>query len=173
MSRWCHRRIVLGGPLHQARTMWMSASNPFLRLLLGKASGVMSSCLSSDTARSGFPEKSSRDAGNAPDTNHNATRLAAVGISGRIKHTCWPITPVRYSAFQPRAPAILPACSRAARKRFLRTSSSTSITHSTTWNGQAQRSHPCVDPSTQSVIQRAPSPATILMLASRSSDRLL
>jgi hypothetical protein len=56
------------------------------------------------------------------------------------------------SAFQPRAPAILPACSRAARKRSLRASSSASITHSMTWNGQTQRSHPCVDPSTQSVI---------------------
>lgn len=42
----------------------------------------------------------------------------------------------------------------------LRAPSSASITHSTTWNGQTQRSHPCVDPSTQSVIQRAPSPAT-------------
>ena len=167
--------------------------------------------------------------------NHPATRLTAVGISGKIKHAfCHlahvPDVPValypaddqfdlvvsrldprvvhvpadrvrdvllvafdldvrfperrnpfnwysRYgfgsSAFQPRAPAILPACSRAARKRFLRASSSESITHSTTWNGQTQRSHPCVDPSTQSVIQRAPSPAAILMLASRSSDRLL
>ena len=58
-----------------------------------RVSGEMSSHLSSDTARSDFPEKSSGYAGNVPDTNHNATRLAAVEISGKTEQICCHLTP--------------------------------------------------------------------------------
>lgn len=87
MSGWRHRRILLGGPLHQAPIHVDVGVKSLTPVAIRKASGAMSSLLSFDTAGSGLPEKSSRDADNAPDTNHNATHLAAVGISGRITHT--------------------------------------------------------------------------------------
>ena len=86
MSGWRHRRILLGGPLHQAPIHVDVGVKSLPPVAIRKASGAMSSRLSFDTAGSGLPEKSSRDADNVPDTNHNATRLVAVGISGRITH---------------------------------------------------------------------------------------